>query len=111
MSIIVVGFVLIYLNWRLQVMLSYERDEYMMCSFFTDFNERDPYKLKGGDLDFKLAIMDNTLIYDDNPYGQIKLHRYTNYESEDGTTKDEIIEMRDCDYNDDTNEEKNDLWN
>ena len=69
MSVIVVGFVLIYLNWRLQVMFAYERDEYMMCSFFTDFNERDPYKLKGGDMDFKIAIMDNTLNLDDNPYG------------------------------------------
>ena len=43
MSVIVVMFVIIYLNWRLQVMFSYERDEYMMCSFFTDFNDRDPY--------------------------------------------------------------------
>ena len=93
-------------------MFSYERDEYMMCSFFTDFNDRDPYKLKeGGDLDFKIAIMDNTLNYDDNPYGEVKLHRYTNYESEDGVTKDEIVPMRDCNYNDETNEEKNDLWN
>jgi len=92
MSVIVVGFVIIYLNWRLQVMFSYERDEYMMCSFFTDFNDRDPYNLKeGGDLDFKIAIMDKTLNYEDNPYGEIKLHRYTNYESEDGLTTDQIV--------------------
>ena len=92
-------------------MFSYERDEYMMCSFFTDFKDRDPYKLKGGDLDFKFAIMDNSLNYKDNPYGEIKLHRYTNYENENGSTTDEIIEMRDCDYGDDTNEVKNAIWN
>ena len=62
-------------------MLNYERDEYMMCSFFTDFNKREPYKLKGGDLDFKIAVMDKSLNNTDNPYGEIKLHRYTTYET------------------------------
>ena len=79
-------------------MLNYERDEYMMCSFFTDFNKREPYKLKGGDLDFKIALLDKSMNNFDNPYGEIKLHRYTTYET--GQTQDLIIEMRDCDYND-----------
>ena len=67
-------------------MFNHGQDEYMMCSFFTDFFDRDPYKLKGGDLDFKIALMDETLNYDDNPYGEIKLHRYSNYET--GKTED-----------------------
>ena len=83
----------------------------MMCGFFTDYKDREPYKLKGGDLDFKIAIVDKSLDLDDNPYGEIKLHRYSNYENEDGDTNDVIIDMRDCNYADETNEEKNDLWN
>lgn len=54
--------------------------------------------------------MDKTLDLDDNPYGEIKLHRYTNYESGGGATNDLIVDMVDCDYIDETNEEKNDLW-
>lgn len=55
--------------------------------------------------------MDKTLNLDDNPYGEIKLHRYTNYENGGGATDDLIVDMVDCDYVDETNEEKNDLWN
>ena len=92
-------------------MFSYERDEYMMCSFFTDFEEREPIKLKDGGLDFKVAILDKTMNLQDNPYGEIKLHRYTNYENGGGNTTDEIIDMVDCNYADETNEEKYNLWN
>ena len=89
MTILAISSVITYFSTRVRLLLNHQRDEYMMCSFFTNFEEREPYKLKGGDLDFKIAIMDNTLDLDDNstqpnPYGEIKLHRYTNYETEGG---------------------------
>ena len=111
MTILVISSVITYFSTRVRLMLNHQRDEYMMCSFFTDFKDREPYKLKDGDLDFKIAIMDKTLNLDDNPYGQIKLHRYSNYENDGGSTEDVIVDMVDCDYIDETNAEKNELWN
>ena len=111
MTILVVASVITYFSTRVRLLLNHDRDEYMMSSFFTEFNEREPYKLEGGDLDFKITIMDKNLNLDDNPYGEIKLHRYTNYENGGKTTEDLIVELRDCDYIDETNAEKNELWN
>ena len=111
MTILVIASVIAYFSTRVRLLLNHQRDEYMMCSFFTDFKDREPYKLKGGDLDFKIAIMDKTLNLDDNPYGEIKLNRYTYYENGGGATSDLVLDMVDCDYVDETNEEKNDIWN
>ena len=88
MTILVISSVLAYFSSRLRLLLNHQRDEYMMRGFFTDSKDREPYKLKGGDLDFKIAIMDKTFNLDDNPYGEIKLHRYTNYEAGGGATID-----------------------
>ena len=111
MTILVISSVLAYFSSRLRLLLNHQRDEYMMSGFFTDYKDREPYKLKGGDLDFKVAIMDKTFNLDDNPYGEIKLHRYTNYEAGGGATTDSLVDLVDCNYADETNEEKNDLWN
>ena len=111
MTILVTSSLVYYFFLRLNLMMNHARDEYMMCSFFTDYEDREPYKLIDGGLDFKVAILDKTFNWEDNPYGEIKLHRYSNYENGGGVTEDELIEMVDCDYTDETNEDKNNLWN
>ena len=88
----------------------------MSSSFFTSFSNRDPYALKGGDLEFKVAVVDPSFDMTDNPYGEFKLHKYSsimdykNIIPEDkNLTRDEIVELRDCDYG--KPEDKNSAWN
>ena len=44
-----------------------------MSSFFTEYDKRDPYNLKGGDLDFRVAIVDKYFDNNDNPFGEFKI--------------------------------------
>lgn len=81
----------------------------MMSSFFTDYKDRKPYELKGGDLEFRVAVIDDKFDNNDNPYGEFKLHRYTtiknitNILGEDpSAVTDEIIELKECEYDDET---------
>ena len=90
---------------------------YFFTSFFTDFDERDPFMLKDGDLKFRIAVIDSELNIFDNPYCEIKLHRYTSLESVDDIKKpevnkfmDKIIDVVDCDK-DSKKENSNDVWN
>lgn len=68
----------VYFFWRCTYIVEHDQDEYFMSSFFTEYEKRDPYKLKGGDLDFRIAIVDKDFDNNDNPYGEFKLHRYSN---------------------------------
>ena len=106
-----------YFIWRLTFISNNERDDYMLSSIFTDFDKREPYFLHDTE-DFKFKVTAITGIKDfnltDNPYGEFKLHRYTNIEdakdingSPARTTLDKIIPLIDCDYG----TENNDDWN
>ena len=59
--------------------------------------------LKNGDLDFNVLVEDLDYNNNDNPYGEIKLHRYTNIQNKDNITgevyrddKDEVIKLKEC---------------
>ena len=74
-----------YFMWRVTFISNHERDDYMFSSIFTDFDKRDPYILQETkDLKFKVTAIApaNTSDFNltDNPYGEFKLHRYTNIE-------------------------------
>ena len=88
-----------------------------MTNYFTDFDQRDPFMLKDSDFKFRIAIIDPELNIFDNPYCEIKLHRYTSLQSVDDIKKDKVskfddklIEIADCDQNK-GGENSNDVWN
>lgn len=90
---------------------------YFFTSFFTDFEERDPMMLKGSDLKFRVGIIDKELNIFDNPYCEIKLHRYTSLNNIEDIKNpkvnkfmDKIIDIVDCDKKD-KKENSNDVWN
>lgn len=100
-----------YFCWRCTYIFDHEQDEYFMSSFFTEYEQRDPYFLKGGDLNFRVALIDSSFDNKDNPYGEFKLHRYTtirnnsNIIGEDEIpTQDLIINLKEC------NKKDNDAW-
>ena len=48
---------------------------------YTEFNQRKPYMLKDSDFNFLVRVIDPDYNNNDNPYGELKLHRYTNIEN------------------------------
>ena len=72
-----------YSFWRVQYITNHDRDDYFLTQFFTKFEERKPYFLKDGDLDLRFAVVSNSKDFDihDNPYGEFKLHRYSNIQN------------------------------
>ena len=98
-------FMISYFTWRTTFVSDHERDDYMSSKFFTEFSQRDPYSLKGGDFEFKVAIVDTKFQNEDNPYGEFKLHKYSSIRDYNSIltegqkpTLDEIVELRDCNY-------------
>ena len=96
--------------WRCFLIYTRQEDLYYQTNYFTDFDKRDPLFLKGSDMKFKIAIVDPDLDIFDNPYCEIKLHRYTSVESAaeiNHTSKwhddydhpflDKIIDLKMCD--------------
>lgn len=59
---------------------SKSKDMYFYTNYYIEHDEKQPYFLKDGDLKFRISIVDENLDILDNPYGEIKLHRYTNLE-------------------------------
>ena len=59
--------------------------------------------LKDSDFDFRIRVVDPDYDNDDNPYGEIKLHRYNNIQDmknilKEGKVedKDDIIPLKRC---------------
>ena len=72
--------------------------------------------MSSGDLKFKVTAISTSKDFNitDNPYGELKLHRYTNIvdtldmdAAESKTTLDKIIPLVECDYG----IENNEAWN
>lgn len=70
-----------YFFWRTAYLFDHSRDDYMMSTFFTEFSDRKPYMLKDSDFTFRVHVVDEDYDNDDNPYGEIKLHKYYNIEN------------------------------
>ena len=114
MTIIFKIFISLYFLWRCILIQTKQKDLYFLTNDFTDFDKRDPFFLKGSGMKFKIAIIDPDLDIFDNPYCEIKLHRYTSLESvedinDDKVHKftDKIIDLVDCEID----KHKIDIWN
>ena len=117
LTVIVQTFLAVYFIWRCLLLTSKSKDLYFFTNYFTAFEDRDPYMLKDSDLKFRIAVIDPSLNIFDNPYCEIKLHRYTSLASVDDIKKsevskfqDKIIDIVDCDK-DSKKENSNDVWN
>ena len=83
-----------YLQWRIRLLISYERDDYIAVNVRTDLETRDPLQLKDSAIDFSLYVMDTNFDNDDNSYGEFKLHMFS---SMDEGTKDIVVPLKtDC---------------
>ena len=94
----------LYFVWRIILLHTHQKDLYFFTNYFTDFDKRDPFFLKGSDMKFKVSIIDPDLNIFDNPYCEIKLHRYTSLPHIEDIAndkvhdfKDELIDLVNCD--------------
>ena len=69
--------ILWYLQWRIRLLISHERDDYIAVNVRTDLETREPLHLKDSVIDFSLYVMDTNFDNEDNSYGEFKLHMFT----------------------------------
>ena len=106
-SILLTGLGISYTVWRLILFGNRKREEYQQSSFYRQFEDIKAFDLNEfGSFSFEAYVNDPLFDNDDNPYGKIMLHRYTNMDGPNDTnphlldqarvSRDEIVPLVPC---------------
>jgi hypothetical protein len=86
-----------YFYWRMTLMGGRERNIIISSIEFLDLEKEEPYKLKGSNVKIYASIGDVDFDNDDNEYGTIEMHYYSNRETRNTTYPKDNVKMVPCD--------------
>ena len=69
-----------YFQYRINLLISHDRDNYISVNVQTDLETRKPLYLKDSAFDFTLQVLNKDFDNDNNPYGEFKLHMFSSME-------------------------------
>jgi hypothetical protein len=95
-----------YTYWRAELFLSRNRETFFSSEFYKDWQDIKAFPLThNSTFSFQAYVNDPTFDNLDNPYGIIKLHKYTNMDNANDTDpneeprgkfRDDVIPLYEC---------------